>query len=530
MKSLKFLKDVLLILIFILIGSLLTRVFYKPQVHYIPSSSPEWTKLDLILSQVDANYVDALDYEKIIENAIPNILKNLDPHSFYLPPVEKKEADEDLQGNFEGIGIVFNVPADTAIIINVVPGGPSEKAGLISGDRIIKLNHKLVAGVKIAQDSLIKIMRGPSGSKLDMEVLRSGEKVPFQITRDKIPVNSIDVSYMVNDTTAYIKLAKFSRTSHKEFQEHSKKIIALGAKKIIFDLRGNTGGYLDQALLLANEFLAEGDLIVYMQGRARKRQDFFADGKGTCKDIDLAVLIDEGSASSSEIFAGAIQDNDRGIIYGRRSFGKGLVQEPINFSDGSGIRLTVARFYTPSGRSIQKPYVTSEGESYEYDIIERYRHGEMSQKDSIHVVDSLAFTTKNGRVVYGGGGITPDVFVPIDTVGVTDLLVTINRQSHQMKFSIAMADKYRSQLRKIKNLDELYSFYNKIDLESQYISYLKKNGVKVPQDQWNRSKTFIITQLEALIGRYSPLDDNAFYPIISKIDNVMEVVINQIDI
>lgn len=525
MKNWTFLKDVLLILIFILIGAILAKLFMRPSIRYVPLASSDWTKIDLVLSQIDENYVDSVRHEEIIEEILPEILSKLDPHSVYLPPVYKQKADEDLSGNFEGVGIVFNVPEDTAVIINVVPGGPSFKAGLLSGDKIIRLDGRNVAGVKLPQDSLVKLMKGPSGSKIKMDVLREGELVSFDVCRDKIPVKSIDVAYMVNDTTAYVKLSKFSRTSYTEFMEHVPQLLQSGCRRMIFDLRDNTGGYLDQALLLCNEFLEKGDLIVYMEGRKRARRDFHADGTGSCKDMELAVLINENSASSSEIFAGAIQDNDRGIIYGRRSFGKGLVQEPINFSDNSGIRLTVARFYTPSGRCIQKPYVTADGEGYEYDIIERYRHGEMSQKDSIRVNDSLVFYTKAGRKVYGGGGIIPDVFVPIDTAGVTDLLVNINRRSCQIKFSALMAERYKSELRKVTTFANLETLLDRMDLEAEYIKYLKGTGLKVPQDQWNRSRHFVLVQLRALIGRYSPLDDLAFYPIIREIDNVMDEVL-----
>ena len=319
-----------------------------------------------------------------------------------------------LQGNFSGSGIQFNVPNDTAIVINVIQGGPSQKAGLLSGDRIITVDKDTVAGVKINQDSLVKKMKGPLGSLVNIGVKRDNltELLQFPIKRDKIPVKSVDAAIMVNDSLGYIRLSKFTKTSYKEFVDAMDKLSGLGVKELIFDLRDNTGGYLDQALLLSNEFLSKGELIVYMEGLHRERQEFFADGRGKWKDIPLYIIINENSASSSEIFAGAIQDNDRGTVVGRRSYGKGLVQEPIYFSDNSGIRLTVARFYTPTGRSIQKPY----SDDYQYDIYERYKHGEMVDADSIRRDNSLMYTTKGGKTVYGGGGIIPDLFVPIDTV------------------------------------------------------------------------------------------------------------------
>ena len=320
--------------------------------------SNKWDKLILVLDQIEKNYVDSIDYNGVIEKVLPHLMENLDPHSVYLPPVELEAADESLEGNFSGIGIQFNVPADTAIVISVIAGGPSEKAGLLSGDRIIKVDGKNVAGVKLNQDSLVKMLKGPKGSKVAVEVKRDNlkELIPFEITRDKIPVKSVDVALALEDGIGYVKLSKFSKTSYKEFMAAMIPLMEQGIRSLVFDLRDNTGGYLDQALLLSREFLNRGELVVYMEGLHRERQDFHADGLGMFKDLELYVLINENSASSSEIFAGAIQDNDRGTIVGRRSYGKGLVQEPIYFTDKSGIRLTVARFHTPTGRCIQKTY------------------------------------------------------------------------------------------------------------------------------------------------------------------------------
>ena len=306
--------------------------------------------------------------EDMTDAAVVAALAKLDPHSIYLPPVELTESETELSGNFEGIGITFNVPNDTAVVISPVQGGPSEKAGLMQGDRIVRVDDRNIAGVKMPQDSMIRLMKGPKGTKVKITVSRDGVLIPFDIVRDKIPVHCVDAAFMIDETTGYIKLSKFTRTTYKEFCEASEKLLGMGMKRLIFDLRDNTGGYFDQSWKLANEFLEKGDQVVYMEGRRRARQDFDADGRGSLKDIEISVLINESSASSSEIFAGAIQDNDRGVIVGRRSFGKGLVQEPINFTDGSGIRLTVSRFHTPSGRCIQKPY---DGD-YQYDIYERY--------------------------------------------------------------------------------------------------------------------------------------------------------------
>lgn len=524
MSSDKFsiIKLVLWSLIMAMAGSILTRVVdNRHDKEAIQVSGEGWDKLELILQQIDLNYVDSVDHSKFTEDILPLIMSELDPHSVYLPPKSLQEANEELEGNFDGIGIMFNVPEDTAIVISVIAGGPSERAGLMSGDRIITVDGRKVAGVKLPQDSLVGMLKGVSGTKVRLEILREGEMVDFEVVRDKIPVKSIDVAYMIDDTTGYMKLSKFTRTSYAEFEEALPELLGAGMRKLIFDLRDNTGGYLDQALLLSNEFLPEGSLIVYMEGAHRPRQNFYADGSGKCQDIQLSVLVNENSASSSEIFAGAMQDNDRATIYGRRSYGKGMVQEPIYFTDNSGIRLTVARFYTATGRCIQKPYTPGDEMDYVYDIYERYKHGEMTSADSIVRNDSLKYVTPKGKVVYGGGGIIPDVFVPIDTVGVTDLLVKINRQAFTVKYSSEVADRYRSQLRSVTSLPELERLLDSMDLESGFLSYLSRQGVEVDPGQWRISGDITLTQLRALVGRYSPLDDNAFYPLIAPIDNVI---------
>lgn len=513
-------KLVLWSVIMILVGSIITKVFdiRHERKHYVSGNG--WDKLELVLRQIDQNYVDKIDHGEFTEKILPLIMNELDPHSVYLPPKNLEEATAELEGNFDGIGITFNVPEDTAIVISVISGGPSERAGIVSGDRILKVDGKDVAGVGLPQDSLVGMLKGISGTKVRLDILREGEMVDLEVTRDKIPVKSIDVAYMIDDTTGYMKLSKFTRTSYDEFDKAVSGLLDAGMRRLIFDLRDNTGGYLDQALLLSNEFLPDNSLIVYMEGAHRPRQNFYADGSGKCQDISLAVLINENSASSSEIFAGAMQDNDRATIYGRRSYGKGVVQEPVYFTDNSGIRLTVARFYTATGRCIQKPY-TPGGTDYIYDIYERYRHGEMTDADSIPKNDSLKFFTPQGKAVYGGGGIIPDVFVPIDTAGVTDLLVKINRQALTVKYSSEVADRYRRQLRKVDDLAELDSLLDSMDLEKGFLQYLRQHGIQVDMSQWNVSKDIVMTQLRALVGRYSPLDDNAFYPIIAGIDNVV---------
>ena len=504
----------------IVLGVLLTlvsgKVFEKKE---FDGDYNRWRKLNLILQEVQKHYVDTIDIEGMTDAAVVAALAKLDPHSVYLPPVELEESETELSGNFEGIGITFNVPNDTAIVLNPIIGGPSEKAGLLQGDRIVKVDEKVVAGVKMPQDSMIRLMKGPKGTKVKITVNRNGTLIPFDIIRDKIPVHCVDASFMIDETTGYIKLSKFTRTTYTEFRAAAEKLLAMGMKKLIFDLRDNTGGYFDQALLLSNEFLQKGDQVVYMEGLHRPRQDFDADGRGSLKDVEISVLIDEGTASSSEIFAGAIQDNDRGIIVGRRSFGKGLVQEPVNFTDGSGIRLTVARFHTPSGRCIQKPY----DKDYDYDIYERYEHGEMTHADSMKVDTTAVFYTMRGRRVYGGGGIIPDIFVPIDTTRATNFYIQCNRKATQMRFAQTMFDKYRGSLAQIDDFGKLDTYLDQIDLAGQFISYAERvDGIKLKPGEWEDSKIYMMPQLKALVGRFSKLDDEAFYRFYIPIDDTIK--------
>lgn len=483
-----------------------------------------WRKLNLILQEVQKNYVDTIDMEGMTDAAVVAALAKLDPHSVYLPPMELTESETELAGNFEGIGITFNVPDDTAIVLNTIPGGPSEKAGLMQGDRIIKVGDKVIAGTRTPQDSMIRLMKGPKGTKVKITVSRAGTSIPFDITRDKIPVNCIDAAFMIDRTTGYVKLSKFTRTTYQEFQEATSRLLSQGMENLIFDLRNNTGGYFDQAFLLSNEFLQRGERVVYMEGLHRRREDFFADGRGALKDINLKVLIDEGSASSSEIFSGAIQDNDRGVIVGRRSFGKGLVQEPINFTDGSGIRLTVARFYTPSGRCIQKPY----DQGYEYDIYDRYVHGEMTSADSMKVDTSAVYYTLKGRKVYGGGGIIPDVFVPLDTTKATQFHINCNRKATPMRFASSMFDKYRDELIRITEFQQLDKYLRSIDLESQFLAYASRtDGFTPAAGEWERTREYMMPQIYGLVGRYSKVGEEAFYRFYLPIDETIQVALKE---
>lgn len=516
-------NNVLVALLGIVLGVLLTLVVTRvlPEKKF-DGDYNRWRKLNLILQEVQKNYVDTIDMEGMTDAAVVAALAELDPHSVYLPPVELTESESELSGNFEGIGITFNVPNDTAIVLNPLVGGPSEKAGLLQGDRIVKVDDKVVAGVEMPQDSMIRLMKGPKGTKVKITVNRDGTLIPFEITRDKIPVNCVDAAFMVDDRTGYMKLSKFTRTTYMEFAEATEKLLSKGMKRLIFDLRDNTGGYFDQALLLSNEFLQRGEGIVYMEGLHRPRQDYDADGRGSLKDVEISVLINEGTASSSEIFSGAIQDNDRGVIVGRRSFGKGLVQEPVNFTDGSGIRLTVARFHTPSGRCIQKPY----DKDYEYDIYERYAHGEMTSADSMKVDTTAVYYTMKGRRVYGGGGIMPDVFVPIDTTKATSFYIACNRKATQMRFAQTMFDKYRSELAQIDDFSRLETWLDQIDLAGQFIGYAERvDGIKLKKGEWAETEPYMLPQLKALVGRFSKLGDEAFYRFYIPIDDTIQAAL-----
>lgn len=487
----------------------------------------DWRKVNLVLESLDKEYVDSIDHTKITEAAIDAALGALDPHSIYIPPVTMGEVTEELQGNFDGIGIQFNVPNDTAIVLEVIPGGPSEKIGLQPGDRILKVDDIPIAGVKYPQDSMVRHMKGPAGTKVLITVGREGDVIPFEITRGKIPMHSVDAAFMVNDTTGYLRLGKFALTTYTEVSTRSKELLALGMKRLILDLRDNTGGYFDQALLLANLFLPRKSSIVYIEGLHCPREEYNANGRGLLQDIAIDLLVDEGSASSSEIVAGAIQDNDRGTLYGRRTFGKGLVQKTVNFSDGSGLRLTMARYYTPSGRCIQKPY--NGKKDYEYYIYDRYADGEMLSADSIKVDSSKVFKTKGGRTVFGGGGIIPDVFVPVDTTRASSFYMACNRKATSMRFASAWFDGHRAELQQIDDFGKLKKYLDGAGLESAFLAFASsKDGLKpASQAEWAAERKYMMTQVNALVGRYSKLGEDAFYHLYLATDNVFQAAMKE---
>jgi len=485
-------------------------------------------KLNGILNFIEAAYVDTVNIKDLEEVAIPKILEHLDPHSIYIPARDFQRVNEPLEGNFDGIGVSFTMPNDTVIINSVISGGPSEKIGLAAGDRIIKINDKVVAGVKIHQDSIVKRLKGPRGTEVKVGISRSGvtETIDFTITRDKIPLYSVDVAYMVNDSTGYIKITKFARTTYHEFMDGLNSLKKKGMNQLIVDLRSNGGGYMDAAIKLANQFLEDKTLIVYTQGRTQTRENFYADGSGNCKNGKIVILMDEYSASASEIVAGAIQDNDRGTIIGRRSFGKGLVQEPLMLSDGSAIRLTVARYYTPTGRCIQKPY--NKGyDSYMHDLHDRFINGEFEKADSIHFNDTLKYKTPKGKIVYGGGGIMPDVFIPIDTTWATPYFVKVRNKGLIYKFAFEYSDKNRNLLESFKTPDKLKQHLESQHIYKQFNEYANKNGIPSTIQDKKESMHLISTQIEAYTGR-NILDNAGFYPIWKDIDQTLLKAIDYI--
>lgn len=479
-------------------------------------------KLQIAEFAINALYVDSLDENKLVENAINGMLKNLDPHSSYSSAKEVKKLTEPLEGSFEGIGIQFNMADDTLLVIQPVSGGPSEKKGILAGDRIVKVNDTIVAGVKMNRDEIVRRLRGPKGSKVKLGIVRRGIAgiQDFTVVRDKIPVNSVDASYMVDKSTGYIRLNNFGATTHDEFTKKIKELREKGMKSLILDLQGNGGGYLSAAVDIANEFLNKDDMIVYTSGRSTKRQDFTAKGNGIYTSGKVLVLVDEYSASAAEILTGAIQDHDRGLVIGRRTFGKGLVQRPISLPDGSMIRLTVSHYYTPSGRCIQKPY--SDSYDYAYDIYERYVHGEFTDADSMKVDRSVEYHTAGGRTVYGGGGIIPDLFVPMDTTRATDFFLACNRKATQMRFASAVFDRFKPELSVIDDFGRLQSYLDSLDLEGRFLEYAAKtDGVRPRQGEWAKSKDYMLPQIYALVGRYSKLDDEAFYRLYLPVDETI---------
>lgn len=491
----------------LLLPALLVSMSVSAQFRLNMGENSPLRKIMIADMAIQSLYVDSVNESKLAEDAIRGMLEKLDPHSTYATPKEVKALNEPLQGNFDGIGVQFNMLNDTLVVIQPVVNGPSEKVGIVAGDRILMVNDTAIAGVKMAREEIMRRLRGPKGTKVKLGIERSGIKglLTFIVTRDKIPVKSIDAVYMIRPEVGYVRIDNFGATTYDEFMAAVDKLKAQGMRDLIIDLQDNGGGYLQAAVKIANEMLSKNDLIVYTVGRANPRQEFRADGKGRLQDGRIVVLTNEYTASASEIVSGAMQDQDRGIVVGRRTFGKGLVQRPIDLPDGSMIRLTVAHYYTPSGRCIQKPYEKGNKDAYSHDLDERYKRGEFTNADSIHFSDSLKYNTlRKQRVVYGGGGIMPDYFVPLDTTRYTLFHRTLAAKSVIVNANLRYMDKNRKQLK--KQFKTFEDFRVKYEVPQSYIDEIlaegKKQGVEPKDDEeLNNTLQYLRPQLKALIAR-----------------------------
>ena len=461
----------------ILIGTFYANHFSGNKLGIINTSS---NKLNALLRIIDDQYVDTVNMGELVEDAMPQILGELDPHSSYIPAKDLEAVNSDLKGSFSGIGIQFTIQNDTIHVNSVIQGGPSEKVGLMAGDRIVEVDDSAFVGKIVTNSEAMKRLKGEKGSKVKLGVYRPGEKdlLHFTVIRGNIPVKSIDAAYMINEKVGYIKVNKFGETTYPELLIALAKLNQKNCEGLIVDLRGNTGGYMAAAIQMVNEFLPNNRLIVYTQGRKSPREDYNSNGTGSNQKMPLVVLVDEGSASASEIFAGAIQDNDRGTIVGRRSFGKGLVQQPIEFSDGSAIRLTIARYYTPSGRCIQKPYEKGKESEYELDLLTRYEHGEFFSADSIKQDETEVYHTRLGRPVYGGGGIMPDIFVPQDTTGMTSYFRMAANRGLIIRYTFDYTDQNRSTLQKYDTPEKMEAYLKGQNLLNKFAAWAEKKGLK----------------------------------------------------
>lgn len=489
-------------------------------------------KINAVLNLIQSEYVDSIDVKDLVEQAIPAIIGNLDPHSYYIPASDIRAENEKLDGSMSGIGVSFFMMNDTANVDQVIPNGPAEKVGMLAGDRIISVNGESIVGGTLTAEGIRSKIRGEKGTKVRIGVKRNTSKktLTFTITRNDIPMNTIDVSYMLDDKTGYIKIAQFGKNTYDEFFAALSKLKKDGASRYIVDLRGNPGGYMEMAILMVNEFLEQGELIVYTKGR-KEREDIqvWSDDQGSFHDAQVAVLIDEYSASASEIMAGALQDNDRGLVVGRRSFGKGLVQKQIYLPDSSAIRLTIARYYTPSHRCIQKDYTLGDEDDYSKELYDRYSHGELYSADSIKVDKSKIFRTANGRIVYGGGGIVPDIFVPNDTTGITTYYRAVANLGLLQQYVYTYVDINRDQLKNVKTVKQLMGMMPSDDaLTYDFVCYARDNGVPMRWYYINLSRSLIARQLRALVIR-DVLGSEEFYRYYNRTDNTVNAALKALN-
>lgn len=522
-------KNTILIILCIVLCLLLGRSLHREvsksnrQVAVLKSQLTS-NKLDAVLNLINTKYVEDVDTEEIVEKLIPDMLKELDPHSVYIPAKEMEKTMEEMEGSFSGVGIQFNIREDTIRVISVITGGPAEQAGMRAGDCIVTVDDSLFVGDKINNDIVLRTLRGEKHSKVNVGIVRRGTEgiIPFTLTRDDIPLNSIDASYKIGENIAYIKIGNFSRTTYDEFLNKMAKLrLQDKCDRLILDLRSNPGGLMGSALALLNEFLPKNRLMLYVEGKSYPRQESFSDGRGSFKDMPIVVLMDEWSASASEIVAGSIQDNDRGYIVGRRSYGKGLVQQQIPFKDKSAVRLTVAHYYIPSGRSIQKPYTKGDFDDYELDIVHRWERGEFGSLDSIHVDDSLCFETFGGRKVYGGGGILPDYFVPLDTTSnQNDWFVDVANKNLIYNFAASYVDAHRDEMASLKTVAALKAHLQAEDIFSQFVAYSREKGVSSTARQVREVKNEVQLQLNAYIAR-NTMGEDIFWELLQEDDDTL---------
>ena len=491
----------------IFVGTFYANHFSGNRLSIINSNG---SKLNNLLHYVNDMYVDTVDMNDLVEKAMPQILSELDPHSTYIAAKDVQIANDDLKGSFSGVGIEFTIRQDTIRVQNVISNGPAERAGMIAGDKIVEVDDSAFVGAKVTNEETMHRLKGPKDTKVKLGIIRYGEKKirHITVTRGEIPTKSVTACYMLDQTAGYIKIKNFGENTYPELLIALAKLSQQGFSSLVIDLRSNTGGYLASAVQIANEFLSKGQLIVYTQGRKSPRQEYRSDGRGSYQHLPLVVLIDEGSASASEILAGAVQDNDRGTIIGRRSFGKGLVQQPIEFSDHSMIRLTIARYYSPSGRCIQKPYTSGADKNYEEDLMSRYQHGEFFSQDSIKHTGP-AYHTSNGRVVYGGGGITPDIFVPEDTLGLTSYYKEASMSGLIIQYAYNYTDENRQKLKDIKTAKALDSYLKRQNIVDKFATFADKNGLKrrnlMIQKSYKLLERFLVSRII-----YNILDEQAW--------------------
>ena len=527
---------VLAVALGILVGSALTQKVNAQRIVFQNGSwSIEQSKVDRLLQLMSTAYVDSLNIDSITDEAMADLVQKLDPHSAYIPKEDLEMVNSELAGSFSGIGVQFTIQQDTVRIVAVIAGGPCAGVGVLAGDKLISVDDSAFVGKKMNNEKVMKTLRGPKGTQVKLGVLRAGvgEPLYFTVTRGDIPVNSVDAKFIIEskvesqkskDKIGFVRVNKFGETTYKEFISALADLKAQGATSFIVDLRENSGGYMEQAIRMANEFLSRGELIVYSEGRAYPRYEATANGSGRFKDVPLVVLIDNFSASASEIFAGAMQDNDRATIVGRRSFGKGLVQQQMPFDDGSAVRLTVARYYTPSGRCIQKPYTLGDQEDYEKDLMERFEHGEFYSADSIHFTDTTTYRTKGGRIVRGGGGIMPDVFVGRDTILNTPWYNRCVNLAYTYQFAYFYTDKHRKELAKYKDWQSLEQYLLKQDILAEFVRFAEDKGVERNDAEIQKSRPLMTRLLNAYIVR-DMLGDEGFFPLFERDDEITKKAI-----